>query len=218
MSSHSYFQLDVFCHRPGGGNPLGVVVAADDWSSEAMQAFARWTGLVETTFLLAPTTPDASYRVRIFTPQREIAFAGHPSIGSAHAVLEAGIAVPRDGRLVQECQAGLLPVRVEGDGNARQLSVQSPAARVVDRGLDAQVEAGLRMFVYLPFEHSEALADQQRSVALFEALGDAGTLAYAIAHREVIERFGRFPHRNRVLGRTSTPEEQAWLDAGGGFG
>lgn len=137
MSSHSYFQLDVFCHRPGGGNPLGVVVAADDWSSEAMQAFARWTGLVETTFLLAPTTPDASYRVRIFTPQREIAFAGHPSIGSAHAVLEAGIAVPRDGRLVQECQAGLLPVRVEGDGNARQLSVQSPAARVLDRGLDA---------------------------------------------------------------------------------
>lgn len=92
------------------------------------------------------------------------------------------------------------------------------ARHVVDSGLDVEVEPGLRMFVYLPFEHSEALADQQRSVALFEALGDAGTLAYAIAHREVIERFGRFPHRNRVLGRTSTPEEQAWLDAGGGFG
>ena len=102
-----------------------------------MQAFARWTDLVETTFLLSPTTPDASYRVRIFTPQREIAFAGHPSIGSAHAVLEAGIAVPRDGRLVQECQAGLLPIHVEGEGDARQLSVQSPRSRVLARGIDA---------------------------------------------------------------------------------
>ncbi|MBX3693073.1 PhzF family phenazine biosynthesis protein [Dokdonella sp.] len=138
MSAHRYFQLDVFSHRPGGGNPLGVVVGADDWSDEAMQAFARWTDLVETTFLLTPTTPQASYRVRIFTPQREIAFAGHPSIGSAHAVLEAGIAMPRDGRLVQECQAGLLPVRVEGDGDARRLSVQSPRSRVLTCGIDAQ--------------------------------------------------------------------------------
>ncbi|MBN8480050.1 MAG: PhzF family phenazine biosynthesis protein [Xanthomonadales bacterium] len=137
MSANRWFQLDVFCHSPGGGNPLGVVVAADDWSDADMQAFARWTDLVETTFLLAPTTPAASYRVRIFTPQREIAFAGHPSIGSAHAALEAGITGPRDGHLVQECQAGLLPVRVDGSGNGRRLSVQSPRSRVLERGIDA---------------------------------------------------------------------------------
>ena len=139
MPANRYFELDVFCDRPGGGNPLGVVVGADAWSDTAMQAFARWTDLVETTYLLAPSTPAASYRVRIFTPQREIAFAGHPSIGSAHAALEAGIAVPRDCQLVQECQAGLLPIRIEGEGegDARRLSVQSPRSRVLARGIDA---------------------------------------------------------------------------------
>ena len=138
MPSHRYFQLDVFTRSAGGGNPLGVVVAADDWSSEAMQRFAAWTGLVETTFLLQPGTPDADYRVRIFTPQREIAFAGHPSIGSAHTVLEARIAQPRAGLLVQESLAGLLPIRVEGERDTRQLSVQSPRSRVLSQGLDGQ--------------------------------------------------------------------------------
>jgi len=91
------------------------------------------------------------------------------------------------------------------------------ARRAVDEGLHLQVEADLRAFVYMPFEHSEDLADQRRAVALFEALGDAGYIAYARAHLEAVERFGRFPHRNRVLGRSSTADEQAWLDAGGGF-
>ena len=92
------------------------------------------------------------------------------------------------------------------------------ADRVIAAGLDAEIPALLRAFVYLPFEHSEALADQDRAVALFTALGDAEYLRYAQAHRDVIARFGRFPHRNRVLGRVSTPDEQGWLDAGGGFG
>jgi len=91
------------------------------------------------------------------------------------------------------------------------------AVRAVDAGLDREVADDLRAFVYLPFEHSEALADQQRSVALFGALGNEGYLRYAQAHLDVIGRFGRFPHRNLALGRISTPEEQAWLDAGGGF-
>ncbi len=91
------------------------------------------------------------------------------------------------------------------------------ARRAVESGLDRQVDADLRTFVYLPFEHSEDIADQRRSVALFDSLGNAGYSGYAVAHLEVIERFGRFPHRNRALGRESTPEEQAWLDAGGGF-
>ena len=91
------------------------------------------------------------------------------------------------------------------------------ATRALDAGLDAQVEQALRMFMYLPFEHSETMADQQRAVQLFTTLGDSDLLGYATAHRDVIDRFGRFPHRNTALGRINTPEEQAWLDAGGGF-
>ncbi len=91
------------------------------------------------------------------------------------------------------------------------------ANRAVDAGFDREVDAELRAFVYLPFEHSEAIDDQRRSVALFEPLGNSEYTKYAIAHLDVIERFGRFPHRNRALGRINTPEEQAWLDAGGGF-
>ena len=91
------------------------------------------------------------------------------------------------------------------------------AQRAIDAGHDHRVDRALRVFFYLPFEHSEDLADQDRCVALVAALGDANYLQYAEAHRDVIRRFGRFPHRNRALGRTSTPEEQAWLEAGGGF-
>lgn len=134
MPSSRYLQLDVFAAGTGGGNPLGVVIDGDRFDAATMQRIAAWTGLVETTFLLAPTTADASYRVRIFTPTKEIPFAGHPSIGSAHAALEAGVVVPRDGRLVQECGAGLLPVLVDGSGASQRLSVQAPAAAIVQAG------------------------------------------------------------------------------------
>jgi uncharacterized protein (DUF924 family) len=91
------------------------------------------------------------------------------------------------------------------------------ADRAITAGFDLDVDPALRIFFYLPFEHSEAIADQDRTVALCEALGDASYLKYAQAHRDVIRRFGRFPHRNRVLARGNTAEEQGWLDAGGGF-
>ncbi len=91
------------------------------------------------------------------------------------------------------------------------------ATRAIDAGFDAQVDPLLRMFCYLPFEHSEALRDQDRAIELFTALGDANLLGYANAHRDVIVQFGRFPHRNAALGRENTPAEQAWLEAGGGF-
>lgn len=142
MLASRYLQLDVFARTTGGGNPLGVVIDADGWSAEQMQSFARWTNLVETTFLLPTTDPSASYRVRIFTPTSEIRFAGHPTIGSAHAVLECGIAEPTQGLLVQECAAGLLPIRVEGQPGQQELFVQSPAARVLSTGADD--ENGLR--------------------------------------------------------------------------
>ena len=98
------------------------------------------------------------------------------------------------------------------DGLARHY-----AGRALASGHDAAFEPMLRAFFYLPFEHSDEMADQRRSVELFQALGVELYTKYAIEHLQVIERFGRFPHRNRALGRESTPEEQAWLDAGGGF-
>jgi PhzF family phenazine biosynthesis protein len=127
----AYYQLDVFADRPGQGNPLGVVLGATAWDTAAMQAFAAWTNLVETTFLLPPTQAGADYRARIFTPTREIPFAGHPSLGSAHAALESGFATLRAGCVVQECGAGLLPLRAQGEGEARRLFVRAPAARLV---------------------------------------------------------------------------------------
>jgi uncharacterized protein (DUF924 family) len=96
------------------------------------------------------------------------------------------------------------------DAQARQV-----AASAVDRGFDSGLSLDQRTFLYLPFEHSEHLADQDRACALFAALGRADLLRYAEAHREIIRRFGRFPHRNRVLGRESTPEEAAFLQQPG---
>jgi PhzF family phenazine biosynthesis protein len=137
MTSFRYMHLDVFTAGLGGGNHLGVVVDANHWSAHDMQHFARWTNLVETTFLLPPNDPKASYRVRMFTPHKEIPFAGHPSIGSAHAALESGLVEPRDGLLWQECGAGTLPIRVQGRGGARELSLLSPPQTVVQSGHDA---------------------------------------------------------------------------------
>lgn len=112
--SHAFRQVDVFSSDPLGGNPVAVVHDADDLSDDRMAAFARWTNLSETTFLLRPTEPGADYRLRIFTPGGELPFAGHPTLGSAHAWLEAG-GVARGERLVQECGVGLVEVdRADG--------------------------------------------------------------------------------------------------------
>lgn len=137
MAHFRYLHLDVFAASMGGGNHLGVVLDAAQWSGAAMQRFARWNNLVETTFVLAPTRREASYRVRIFTPHQEIPFASHPSIGSAHALLECGLAQPRDGLLWQECAAGVLPIRVEGEGPSRCLLLRPPPEQIVSTGLDA---------------------------------------------------------------------------------
>jgi len=107
--------VDVFTRVPLRGNPVAVVLDADGLDDAAMQRIAAWTNLSETTFVLPPTAAGASYRLRIFTPRSELAFAGHPTIGSAHAVLAAGLVEPRDGVLHQECRAGVLPIRIDGD-------------------------------------------------------------------------------------------------------
>ncbi len=126
-----YFQLDVFTANAGGGNPLGVLIDADDWSSQAMQEFAAWTNLVETTFLLLPNHSQADYQVRIFTPNREIAYAGHPSVGSAFAAIEAGRVRVENNRLLQECKLGLIPVKIEKLNGAKYFFVQAPTAQIV---------------------------------------------------------------------------------------
>lgn len=111
----SFTQVDVFTDELGYGNPVAVVHDAEGLDDEALQRFAAWTNLSETTFLLPPTDPRADYRVRIFTTARELPFAGHPTLGSARAWLEAG-GVPRDpGVVVQECGAGLVRVRRDGE-------------------------------------------------------------------------------------------------------
>lgn len=125
-----YMQLDVFASRPGNGNPLAVVLDAQGLDDTAMQAIARWTRLPETTFVFPPSTPDATHRIRIFSPRREVPFAGHPSVGTAYALLDAGLVTPRDGLLVQEGIVGNLPLRVHGDGMQRTLAVRTPRARV----------------------------------------------------------------------------------------
>lgn len=106
-------QVDVFSERALGGNPVAVVHDAEGLSDEQMQSFASWTNLSETTFLLPPTQPGADYRLRIFTPGAELPFAGHPTLGSAHAWLEAGGSPADDGTVVQECAAGLVTLRRE---------------------------------------------------------------------------------------------------------
>ena len=116
MRELRFTQVDVFSAVPLGGNPVAVVHDADDLTDGQMQRFAAWTNLSETTFLLRPTTPEADYRVRIFTTGAELPFAGHPTLGSARAWAEAGGTPRRPGVIVQECGAG--PVEVRSTGSA----------------------------------------------------------------------------------------------------
>jgi PhzF family phenazine biosynthesis protein len=113
MTPRRFDQVDVFTAEPYRGNPVAVVHAADGLDDARMQAFARWTNLSETTFLLPPTDPAADYRLRIFTPARELPFAGHPTLGTCHAWLAAG-GRPRGETVVQECGVGLVRIRRDG--------------------------------------------------------------------------------------------------------
>ena len=125
-----YVQLDVFASRPGAGNPLAVVLDAEGLDDVAMQAIAKWTRLPETTFVFPAVSDDATHRFRIFSPRREVPFAGHPSVGTAHALLDAGLIAPHDGFVVQDGIAGKLPLKVTGEGAERTVAVRTPRARV----------------------------------------------------------------------------------------
>ncbi|WDM66512.1 PhzF family phenazine biosynthesis protein [Xanthomonas cucurbitae] len=135
MSKHRYLQLDVFASRPGSGNPLGVVFDASALSGEQMQQIAAWLNLSETIFFLPVSVPGADYHIRIFTPRTELPFAGHPSVGAAWAAATHGLTgYKADGRLRQQCAAGVLPVEVFDRLGALQVRLRAPHARVVAGG------------------------------------------------------------------------------------
>jgi PhzF family phenazine biosynthesis protein len=203
MAHRCFKQVDVFTRRPFFGNPVGVVLDGSGLDAEAMQRMAAWANISETTFVLPPTTSDADYRVRIFAPRRELPFAGHPTLGTAHAVLEAGIARPRAGRLRQECGAGVLTLSVTGEGADRQIAVEVPPAKVtaVDPAVLARVQAALGLATpptrdpqvvdlgprWLMLELADAAAvralapDQTALAATSRALGITGVTAFGRA-------------------------------------
>jgi PhzF family phenazine biosynthesis protein len=126
-STVRFKQVDVFTAVPFKGNPLAVVFDADPLSSDTMQAIARWTNLSETAFLMRPSDPAADYRVRIFTTATELPFAGHPTLGTAHALLESGYTPRHAGRLVQQCGVGLVSLEARENG---AWAFAAPPARI----------------------------------------------------------------------------------------
>lgn len=143
MGNHIFRQVDVFTAIAFKGNPLAVVLNADGLSQQQMASIANWTNLSETTFLVRPSDPKANYRVRIFTPERELPFAGHPTLGTCHAWLSAGNS-PKGEHIIQECGVGL--VRIKRDG--RRLAFAAPPLRRtgnVAPDLLARVTKGLRV-------------------------------------------------------------------------
>ena len=178
MTRRRYVQLDVFASRAGDGNPLAVVLDAEGLDDARMQAIARWTRLPETTFVLPPVATDATHRIRIFSPRREVPFAGHPSVGTAHALLDAGLAAPRDGLLVQDGIAGKLPLREAGaraledlERLERAVGQAVPVARAARLVDDAELasEADLR----------NAQPNWEAIVALAHATDSMGLFVYA---------------------------------------
>ena len=141
MPTFDFKQLDVFSSVPLKGNPLAVVLGADSLTDQQMADFAKWTNLSETTFLLRARDPRADYRVRIFTTSQELPFAGHPTLGSCHAWLQAG-GVARGQEIIQECEIGLVRLRREGDELA---FIAPPLLRsgVVEAPLLERVRMGL---------------------------------------------------------------------------
>lgn len=129
MSSREvrFKQLDVFSEVPFKGNPLAVIFNADGLSEQQMREIAQWTNLSETTFILTPTDPAADYLVRIFTPDYELPFAGHPTLGTAHALIESGYTPKQSGKIVQQCGVGLIDIEERGAGVR---AFAAPKARV----------------------------------------------------------------------------------------
>ena len=203
MRGRRFSQVDVFTKVAFKGNPVAVVLEGDGLSAPEMQGFANWTNLSETTFVLPASDPAADYRVRIFTPKAELPFAGHPTLGTAHAVLEAGFAAATAGKLVQQCAVGLVELAV-GEG---ALSFRLPRYAVNDApggdeatswiggaailGAAKAVDVGP---VWLIVELAEIAAlerlnhDPARLTAYYEQHGLTGATLYAADGKRVVVR------------------------------
>ncbi|MYS20803.1 MULTISPECIES: PhzF family phenazine biosynthesis protein [unclassified Streptomyces] len=138
-----FAQVDVFSTGPWSGNPVAVVLDGTDLTDEEMQRLARWANLSETTFVLPPTVPEADYRLRIFTPQGELPFAGHPTLGSARAWLDGGGNPRHDDHIVQECAAGPVVVRAADDATLSFAAPPRVRAGALDDEYLGRIEAAL---------------------------------------------------------------------------
>jgi len=156
----AFKQVDVFTSTRFKGNPVAVVLHGASLTTEQMQQIASWTNLSETTFVLPPRTPDADYRVRIFTPKAELSFAGHPTIGTAHALLEAGHITTKNGVLVQECDAGLIKLVVSKAADGTQsISFELPRPKFSELNGDEVLELEAMLGTALSSESVPHLID-----------------------------------------------------------
>ena len=201
MRPRDFRQVDVFTGVPFKGNPVAVVLDGEGLSDAEMQGFANWTNLSETTFVFPPTDPAADYWVRIFTPKAELPFAGHPTLGTAHAVIEAGLATPKDGCLVQQCAVGLVDLTVGQGGLSFKLPRYSLSA-LTDPEATAWIGAAVTGAaqavdvgpVWLVAELTEASAlenlahDPARLTRYYEATGMTGATLFAIEGERVVVR------------------------------
>lgn len=192
MTTVAFKQVDVFTERPFQGNPVAVILDGGGLSTEEMQRIARWTNLSETTFVVPSST--ASYRLRIFTPRNELPFAGHPTIGSAHAILESGLVQPQDGQITQECSAGVIPIRLGANGS---LSARVPAPKVLR---DQTVEvARLTALIGAPVESTPAPAAVDVGPVWFIAqVTSTAALAAAQPNYDAIAALSREAHLTGV--------------------
>ncbi|WP_423142659.1 PhzF family phenazine biosynthesis protein [Parablastomonas sp. CN1-191] len=187
-------QVDVFTAVPFKGNPVAVVLDADGLDTARMQAFAAWTNLSETTFVTRPQGSNGDYAVRIFTPRSELPFAGHPTLGTAHAVIEAGMATARAGRLVQDCAAGLVDLDI-GEGSLsfrlpRYALAAAPGGAAATAWIGAALAGDVQIADVGPKWHVGQVAEPAALAALtpdFAALADycrthdlTGSTLYAV--------------------------------------
>ncbi len=179
----AFKQVDVFTSSAFKGNPLAVIMDAQGLSDAQLAAIARWTNLSETTFVLPPQDAAADYRVRIFTTEGELPFAGHPTLGTAHALLEAGWTVKTPGKIVQECGVGLVDVRISEDGAlafaAPEVTLTPFDDALMSSALNSEefdasqtptiVDMGIR-WLLIPMRSAQSVLDVQASAADLQRL------------------------------------------------
>ncbi|MNL20395.1 Trans-2,3-dihydro-3-hydroxyanthranilate isomerase [compost metagenome] len=197
MPSVPFKQVDVFTNVPYQGNPVAVVLDAEGLSDEQMQRIANWTNLSETTFVLPATQANADYRVRIFTPHSELPFAGHPTLGTAHALLEAGKIAPKDGALTQECAAGLIPLTVtESDAASPVIAFTLPQPKLV--ALTGEQIVELEAILGMPVRRDPA--PKFIDVGPVWTIAQLDSAASVLALRPDFARMAAFDKRNAATG------------------